>query len=120
RWRGELGPLVAPLHQHGVHREQRAPLVGEAVFVELARRALRVRSALEDALLDEPVEAIGEHVRDSPIPGWKSSNPTVAAPAAATPPAPGARSPAPRSGPGLDWSRGSTRHDRQAEPRARR
>jgi len=56
--------LVAPLPQRVQRREQVGTLLGEVVLVP--RWAFLVEHALEDALFDEPVEAVGEHVsRDS-------------------------------------------------------
>jgi hypothetical protein len=60
-WRGgKGGPRVAPLHQRGVDGKQRAPLGREPVLV--ARGILAICSALENAVVDQPVEPVGQHV----------------------------------------------------------
>ena len=51
---------IAPLQQGHHHRPQVDALLGEPVLE--ARGAILVGHALEDALLDEPAEAVGEHV----------------------------------------------------------
>ena len=52
--------LVAPVHQGHQHRPEVEPLLGEEVLV--AAGALAVGPALEDALVDEALEAGGEDV----------------------------------------------------------
>ena len=57
---------IAPLQQGHHHRPQVDALLGEPVLE--ARRAILVGHALEDALLDEPPEAVGQHVaRDAEV-----------------------------------------------------
>src|SRR5207244_6091983 len=48
--------------QRGIDREERAPFGGEPVLVELARGVPGVGPALEDPVIDEPVEPLGEDV----------------------------------------------------------
>jgi len=52
--------LVAPLPDCVQRREQIGALLRQPVLVPC--RALLVEGALEDALLDEPVQAVGEHI----------------------------------------------------------
>ena len=70
-WGGrQTGPFVTPLHQGDVDRKQRASFVGQPILVEFARGVLGVGPPLQDALGDEPVEAVGEHVAsqaDAPL-----------------------------------------------------
>ena len=57
---------VAPVHHGDHHRPQVEPLLGEEVLV--AGRALLVRALLEDVLLNQPREPVGEHVaRDAEV-----------------------------------------------------
>ena len=60
--RRKAGPLVAPLHQRDVDREQRAALRGEPVLVEVTCGMRRIAATLQDAVVDEPVEALGKYV----------------------------------------------------------
>src|SRR5438132_429218 len=63
---GRGGVAIAPVHQLDEHGPQRLALVGEVVA--LPHRALAIRAALEDLLLDEPLEPRGEHVaRDAQL-----------------------------------------------------
>src|SRR5262249_9390922 len=56
--------FVAPLPEAGVRDLQVAPLLGEPGLVARGPRA--VADALEDSLVDEPVESFGEHVAGNP------------------------------------------------------
>ena len=49
---------VAPLRQADDHREERGPLVGQAILV--AHRVLLVDLATQDALVNEALEALGD------------------------------------------------------------
>ena len=57
---GLLLVLVAPLHQGDHHRPEVEALLGEEVLVALG--ALAVGAAFQDALVDHPLQAGGEHV----------------------------------------------------------
>ena len=60
------GVAVAPLHQRDERRPQVGALLGQAVLVALG--ALLVAALLEDALVNEAGQAVGEHVaRDSQV-----------------------------------------------------
>jgi hypothetical protein len=62
-WRGrQIRPPVPPLHERCVDREQRSSFVRQTVFIEIPRGMLGIRSALEDPVFNEPVEAVGEDV----------------------------------------------------------
>src|SRR3954451_20788910 len=67
--------LVAPQHQVRERLPQRAALGGQAVLV--ARWALLVAAALEDALVDEALEAVGEDLlgeAEAPLEVLKSAD----------------------------------------------
>ena len=59
---GQPGPLVAPVHQRDVDRKQRAALGSQPVLVQVARGVRGVVLPLQNAVLNEPVEAVGEHI----------------------------------------------------------
>src|SRR3984885_6474604 len=62
-WRGsKTGPLVTPLHQGDVDGKQGSTLGGGPGLVEVARGVLGGGPALENAMGDERVEAVGEHI----------------------------------------------------------
>jgi hypothetical protein len=65
---GEVGPLVAPLHECGIDGKQRAALCREAVLVELARGVLGAGPTFKDPVVDEPVQTVREHVAGQPDP----------------------------------------------------
>src|SRR5256885_2290310 len=58
----QIGPFVAPLHQRRIDREQGASLIREPVLVQLARPVLGVGAALEDRVIDKPVQAVRQNV----------------------------------------------------------
>ena len=59
---GKTCPLVAPLHERDVDREQRTPFGGESILIEVACGVLSIASTLQNAVVDEPVQALGEDV----------------------------------------------------------
>src|SRR5688572_2314989 len=62
----ESGVLVAPLHHRDDHGVEVQAGVGEPILAALPLLVLLVRPPLEDPEVDEPAEAVGEHVPGDP------------------------------------------------------
>jgi hypothetical protein len=59
---GQIGPIVAPLHQCRIDGEESATLLGKAILVELSRSIFGVWATLQDTVPYEQVQLVREHV----------------------------------------------------------